>query len=94
MMSLPLCELIVHKLCEIKTKILDNSTHIGRLIIIDNYSNAPSIAHSVYRIDKMMNTAYTSREDKRIAGHYLQDTIYKSGKIQKVHSVLILSTCL
>ena len=67
---------IVHKLCEIKTKNLDDNTHIGRLIIVYNYSNVPSIAHSVYRIDYMVNTANTSREDKCVARHF-------SGKIQK-----------
>ena len=83
----PFVNFIVHKLCEIKTNNLDDNTHIGRLITIYNYSNAPSIALLVYRLNNMVNTAYTSREDKCVARHF-------SGKIQKVHSILILSTCL
>ena len=63
MMRLPLCEFHSSQVMRNKNKKnLDDNTHIGRLIIIYNYSNAPSIAHSVYRIDNMVNTAYTSRD--------------------------------
>ena len=53
MMSLPLCEFQSSHIRNINKKNLDDNTHIGRLIIIYNYSNAPSIAHSVYRIDNI-----------------------------------------
>ena len=73
---------IVHKLCEIRTK---------NLVIIYDYLNAPSlvknvviyicvIAHSVYRIDNMVNTAYTSREDKFVTRHFILRAFTKAVK--------------
>ena len=92
MISQPLCEFHSSQVMRNKNKKNpDDNTHIPRLIIICNYLNAPTIAHSVYHIDNMVNTAYTSREDKRVADTLLLE---QSGKIQKVHSILISSTCL
>ena len=47
-MSVPLCEFHSSQVMRNKNKNLDDNTHIGRLIIIYNYPNALSIAHSVF----------------------------------------------
>ena len=44
---------------------------MARLITICNYSNAPYIAHSVYRIDNVVKTAYASKEDECVANTLL-----------------------
>ena len=63
------------------------STHVRSSI----YLNAPSlvkdvviyicaIAHSVYRIDNMVNTADTSREDKFVTRHFIVWALTKTVK--------------
>ena len=78
MMSQPLCEYHSSQVIGNKNKKkLDNYTHIDRLITICNYSNASSIAHSVYRIDNVVKTAYTSKEDECVANTLLLEHLRK-----------------